>query len=173
MNDSLRLEMWTDGAVSTDGEGSFYGGWAAVMKFGQHQREVSGHMPSPTTNNRMEMIAVLMGLRALTRPMPVTIYCDSAYVLNGYTQYLPKWKKNGWVAGRGKDRRPVVNRDIWEALDAEIKKHGVRWQHVKGHSGNEGNERADELAVAAKVAGMAAFVRVELPNVPDSTMALL
>lgn len=172
MNDSLRVELWTDGASSPDGQGGYFGGWAFKLKYGPHEREASGYMPE-TTNNRMEMTGVLMGLRAITKPMPVMIYCDSAYVVNGYTRYLKNWKKNGWISGRGKDAHPVVNRDLWEAIDAEVKKHGVQWRLVKGHGDDEGNIRVDELAVAAKKAGPDAYVEVELPSFPNATMALL
>lgn len=156
----MRVALWTDGS-STGQVGD--GGWAYVLRYGEHEREGSGYCPE-TTNQRMEMTAALMGLRALNRPMPVTIYTDSAYLMNAFVQnWFKKWKANGWLAGSGSRMKPVENRDLWQALLDEVSLHGVQWEKVKGHSGNVDNERVDVLAVAAKKAGMGAYVKIDLP----------
>jgi ribonuclease HI len=153
------VELWCDGS-STGEVGP--GGWAYLLRFGAHEKEASGHVPD-TTNQRMEMTAALMGLRALKRPAVVEIVTDSAYLKNAFTQgWFKKWKSNGWMAGSGSRAHPVVNRDLWESLLVETAGHNVTWKKVKGHSGNEHNDRVDLLAVAAKVAGMDAYVPVEL-----------
>lgn len=154
-----RVEIWTDGS-STGQVGP--GGWAYLLRFRGHEKTASGHMPD-TTNQRMEMTAALMGLRAINRPMPVTIYTDSAYLMNAFIQnWFKKWKANGWRSGGGK--KPVANRDLWEALIVEVAKHHVQWEKVKGHSKIEDNDLVDGLAVEAKKAGMAAYVPVTLPH---------
>lgn len=156
-----RVELWTDGS-STGAVGD--GGWAYILRWGDHEKIEVGYIPD-TTNQRMEMTAVLMGLRAIKWPMPVTIFCDSAYVQNAWQQgWLKKWKKNGWMAGSGRKLHPVENRDLWEALVAEVDRHGVMWNKVKGHSGDELNERVDALARGARKKGPEAFVHVELPT---------
>jgi ribonuclease HI len=153
------VELWCDGS-STGEVGP--GGWAYVLRSGTHEKEASGYVPE-TTNQRMEMVGCLMGLRALRRPVAVCVHTDSAYLKNAFTQeWLKKWKSNGWMAGGSRHRHPVVNRDLWEALLVETARHNVTWKKVKGHSGNADNDRVDLLAVTAKKAGMDAFVEIEL-----------
>jgi ribonuclease HI len=155
----MKVELWTDGS-STGEVGD--AGWAYLMRYGTHEKEGSGFLPD-STNQRAEMTAALMGLRALKRPAAVEISTDSAYLMHAFTQgWLKKWKSNGWMAGSGSRAHPVVSRDLWEALLVEAAGHNVTWKKVKGHSGNEHNDRVDLLAVAAKVAGMDAYVPVEL-----------
>ena len=145
------IHAWTDGACSGN---PGPGGWGvliraingdAVLK----ERELSGGEPE-TTNNRMELMAAIMALEALTRPSRITLTTDSAYVKNGITAWLHGWKKNGW---RTADRKPVKNVDLWQRLDAAQSRHDVTWRWIKGHAGHAENERADELARA----GMAPF----------------
>lgn len=133
------VEMWTDGACKGN---PGVGGWGAWMRHGANERELFGG-EELTTNNRMELTAVIEGLRALTRPCEVTLHVDSTYVMNGMSKWLAGWKRNGW---RTADKKPVKNADLWRALDAEVARHRIRWVWVKGHSGDPGNERADELA---------------------------
>lgn len=133
------VEMWTDGACKGN---PGPGGWGAWMRFGEHERELCGG-EVVTTNNRMELTAVIEGMRALTRPCRVTLHVDSSYVMNGVQRWMPGWKRNGW---RTADKKPVKNVDLWQALDAELARHDVQWVWVKGHSGDPGNERADALA---------------------------
>lgn len=137
------VELWADGACSGN---PGPGGWGAVLRLGDHVRELSGGDPQ-TTNNRMELTAVLEGLRALTRPVDVAVHVDSSYVERAFTQgWLEGWRRNGW---RTAGKQPVKNRDLWEQLADEVARHRVTWKRVKGHSGVELNERADALAVAA------------------------
>ncbi|MDO8108197.1 ribonuclease HI [Isoptericola sp. b441] len=131
--------MWTDGACKGN---PGPGGWGVWMRSGDHERELFGGDPS-TTNNKMELTAVIRGLAALTRPCEVTLHVDSSYVMNGVQRWMPTWKRNGW---RTADKKPVKNVDLWQELDAEVARHRVRWVWVKGHSGDAGNERADALA---------------------------
>ncbi|PFG37831.1 RNase HI [Flavimobilis soli] len=133
------VEMWTDGACKGN-PGS--GGWGAWMRAGSHERELWGG-EAHTTNNRMELMAVIQGLRALNRPCQVTLHVDSSYVMNGMTKWLAGWKRNGWRTG---DKKPVKNKELWQELEAEVARHDVRWIWVKGHAGDPGNERADQLA---------------------------
>ncbi|MCB2174788.1 MAG: ribonuclease HI [Actinomycetales bacterium] len=133
------VEIWTDGACKGN---PGPGGWGAWLRTGDHERELFGG-ERLTTNNKMELTAVIEGLRALTRPCSVTIHVDSTYVMNGVQRWMPGWKRNGW---RTADKKPVKNLDLWQALDAELARHEVRWAWVKGHSGDPGNERADALA---------------------------
>ncbi len=133
------VEMWTDGACKGN---PGPGGWGAWMRWNGHEREVFGGEPL-TTNNRMELTAVIEGLRALSRPCVITLHVDSTYVMNGITQWLAGWKRNGWKTST---KQPVKNADLWRALDAELARHEVAWVWVKGHAGDVGNERADRLA---------------------------
>ena len=133
------VEMWSDGACKGN---PGPGGWGVWMRSGGHEKELFGGEPV-TTNNRMELTAVIEGLRALTRPCAVTLHVDSTYVMKGLTEWLPGWKRNGWTT---RDKKPVKNADLWRALDEEAARHTVRWVWVKGHSGDPGNERADALA---------------------------
>ncbi len=120
------------------------GGWAAVLEYGKHRRELSGGVPA-TTNNRMELQAAIEALAALKEPCEVDFYTDSEYVRNGVSGWLKGWKRNGW---RTKAKRPVKNEDLWRALDARAAKHQIKWHWLKGHAGHPGNERCDQLATA-------------------------
>ena len=119
------------------------GGWGAVLRFGAHVRELYGGEPDVTTNNRMELTAPIMALETLNRSCEVHVYTDSTYVRSGITSWLAGWKRNGWMT---RDRKPVKNQELWQALDVELARHQVRWVWVKGHAGDPGNEKADELA---------------------------
>jgi ribonuclease HI len=136
---SGRVEIWTDGACSGN---PGPGGWGAILKFGDTEKEVFGG-EKLTTNNRMELLAAIRALEALTRPCAVDIYTDSQYVRGGITEWMKGWKRNGWKTS---DKKPVKNQELWEELDKLIAKHDVAWHWVKGHAGNADNERADELA---------------------------
>ena len=118
------------------------GGWGAWLKSGAHERELFGGEPR-TTNNRMELTAVIQALAALKRPSAVVVYTDSEYVKNGITTWIHGWKKRGWLTA---DRKPVKNVELWQALEAQAAQHRVDWRWVKGHAGDPGNERADTLA---------------------------
>ena len=118
------------------------GGWGVLMTFGDHTKELFGG-EAHTTNNRMELMAVIQGLAALTRSSEVHLHVDSSYVMNGMTKWIHGWKRNGW---RTADKKPVKNAELWQELEAQIARHTVRWEWVKGHAGDPGNERADQLA---------------------------
>jgi ribonuclease HI len=118
------------------------GGWAAVLEYGQHKREVSGGVPA-TTNNRMELQAAIEAFAVLKEPCEVEFHTDSEYLRNGVMDWLPNWKRNGW---RTKSKKPVKNEDLWRALDAAIAGHKIDWRWLKGHAGHAGNERCDVLA---------------------------
>lgn len=137
-----RVEIFSDGACRGN---PGPGGWGAILRFGDAERELLGSEPE-TTNNRMELTAVLAALRELNRPCRVAITTDSKYVMDGVKQWMVNWKRNGW---RTAARKPVKNRDLWEALDAELARHEVHWTWVKGHAGHPENERADRLANSA------------------------
>jgi ribonuclease HI len=132
----------TDGACSGN---PGPGGWGAIMTYGEHEKELKGGEPH-TTNNRMELMAAISALEALKRPSTVEMHTDSQYVQQGISQWITKWKRNGW---RTADKKPVKNVDLWQRLDAAMQQHKVKWHWVKGHAGHELNERADRLAVAA------------------------
>jgi len=133
------VEIYTDGACRGN---PGPGGWGAILRAQDQQKELSG-AEAQTTNNRMELTAVIMALAALKRDAAVRLHTDSKYVLDGYSKWLPQWKARGW---RTADKKPVKNQDLWERLDAEAQRHEIEWQWVKGHSGNEGNEHVDRLA---------------------------
>lgn len=133
-----QVEIFTDGACSGN---PGPGGWGVVLRYGSHEKEMFGH-DTETTNNRMELMAIIEGLRALSRPVSVTIYTDSKYAMDGATQWMEGWKKKGWTKKGG-----LKNADLWQMLDHELSRHRVTWQWVKGHSGHPENERADGLAV--------------------------
>ncbi|HTA89252.1 MAG TPA: ribonuclease HI, partial [Polyangiaceae bacterium] len=118
------------------------GGWGVLLSWNGTQKELSGSEPA-TTNNRMELMAAIMGLTALKRPSVATVQTDSQYVIKGITEWLPSWKARAW---RTADRKPVKNQDLWERLDALAAGHEIDWRWVKGHSGVPGNERVDRLA---------------------------
>ena len=121
------------------------GGWAAVLRWQGNERELTGSEPD-TTNNRMELMAAIMGLNAVTRPMLVNLHTDSRYVMNGVQDWMPRWKANGWKTAA---KKPVANQDLWQQLDEAVIRHQVRWHWVKGHAGNPLNERCDVLARSA------------------------
>ncbi|MFC9972639.1 ribonuclease HI [Spirillospora sp. NPDC127200] len=118
------------------------GGWGAVLRYGEHVKELYGGEPD-TTNNRMELMAAIRALEHLTRPSVVQVHTDSTYVRQGITQWMRSWKRNGWKTA---DKKPVKNADLWRRLDEATRRHRVEWFWVKGHAGDPGNERADELA---------------------------
>lgn len=118
------------------------GGWAAVLAYGEHTREISGGAAA-TTNNRMELLAAIEALRALKQPCSVQFHTDSEYLKNGVTKWVRGWKRNGWKTSA---KKPVKNEDLWRALDVEARRHEVKWHWVKGHAGDAGNERCDVLA---------------------------
>lgn len=136
------VDLFTDGACSGN---PGPGGWAAILRAGTLEKELSGGERA-TTNNRMELTAVIRGLEALTRPSDVTIHTDSRYVMDGITQWLKRWKANGWKTA---DKKPVKNEELWRELDQMCTRHKIAWRWVRGHSGHPENERADALARAA------------------------
>ena len=133
------VEIYTDGACRGN-PGA--GGWGAVLQFGRREKELYGG-EADTTNNRMELTAAIRALAALKRPCRVTLYTDSTYVRNGILQWLARWQRSNWKTA---NRRPVKNKDLWQALAKLNEFHEIDWRWVKGHAGNPGNERADELA---------------------------
>ncbi len=134
-----RVVIYTDGACKGN---PGPGGWGAWLRWGAHEKELFGGDPS-TTNNRMELTAVIESLALLKRRTSVAIYTDSSYVKDGITSWIHGWKKRGW---RTADNKPVKNIELWQRLDALVGSHDVQWHWVKGHSGDPGNERADALA---------------------------
>ena len=138
------VELWTDGACSGN---PGPGGWGAILIWNGHERELSGG-EADTTNNRMELMSVIMGLAAITRPMDVVINTDSAYVEQAFMKgWLEQWRRNGW---RTASKQAVKNQDLWQRLAEEAARHNVSFQRVRGHTGVEMNERADQLAVAER-----------------------
>jgi len=135
----MSVEIFTDGACKGN---PGPGGWGALLRFGQEEKELFGGELG-TTNNRMELTAVIEALNALTRPCEVIVHTDSQYVQKGITEWIHGWKAKGWKTAA---KAPVKNADLWRRLDALAAKHDVDWRWVKGHAGHEGNERADELA---------------------------
>lgn len=136
------VEIYTDGACRGN---PGPGGWAATLEYNGRLRELSG-AEAQTTNNRMELIAVIRALEALSRPVRACVHTDSQYVRQGITEWMKAWKARDW---RTADRKPVKNRDLWEQLDALTAGHEIEWRWVRGHSGVPGNERVDRLANAA------------------------
>lgn len=137
-----RVEIWTDGACSGN---PGPGGWGALLRAGENEKELSGGAAS-TTNNRMELMAAIEALNALKAPSQVRLHTDSTYVKDGLTKWMQGWKRNGWKTAA---KKPVKNQDLWQALDAACARHDIEWVWVKGHAGDAGNERADALARAA------------------------
>ncbi len=137
-NESI-AEVYTDGACSGN---PGPGGWGAVLGWQGKTREISGG-EAATTNNRMELMAAIAALESLTRPVTVRIHTDSTYVKDGITQWIHRWKRNGWKTA---NKKPVKNEDLWRRLDEALARHEVSWHWVKGHAGHPGNERADALA---------------------------
>jgi len=136
------VEIYTDGACRGN---PGPGGWAALLISGTHEREISG-AETLTTNNRMELTAVIRALEALKRPVQGSLYTDSQYVRQGVLEWLPQWKARGWKTAA---KQPVKNQDLWQVLDDLVQRHELEWHWVKGHSGNAGNERVDALANSA------------------------
>lgn len=135
----MSVSIFTDGACSGN---PGPGGWGAILRYGDTERELSGGEVA-TTNNRMELMAAIVALETLKRPCSVDLYTDSQYVRNGITDWIRKWRMNGW---RTAAKKPVKNAELWQRLDAAIARHEVRWHWVKGHAGHPENERADQLA---------------------------
>lgn len=133
------VDLYTDGACRGN---PGPGGWAALLIAGNARKELTGAEPA-TTNNRMELTGVIEGLNALKKHCSVRLHTDSKYVLQGATEWLADWKARGW---RTAARKPVKNQDLWERLDAAVRAHEISWHWVKGHAGNAGNERVDQLA---------------------------
>jgi ribonuclease HI len=133
------VAIYTDGACKGN---PGPGGWGALLLFGERERELFGG-ESLTTNNRMELTAVIRALEALTRACAIDLYTDSQYVKNGIQGWIHNWKRNGW---RTADRKPVKNAELWRELDVLVQQHDIRWHWVKGHADTPGNVRADELA---------------------------
>jgi len=133
--------MFTDGACRGN---PGPGGWAALLRMGNKEREIAGGEPL-TTNNRMELLAAIRGLQALTKPCRVALHTDSVYVRDGITKWVHNWRRNGW---RTADKKPVKNAELWEELVEASSAHRVEWHWVKGHSGHPENDRVDALACA-------------------------
>jgi len=137
-----KIDIFTDGACSGN---PGPGGWGAILRSGGHEKEISGGEPA-TTNNRMEITAAVRALQSLKKSSQVVLHTDSRYLLDGATQWMTRWKANGWKTA---DKKPVKNEDLWHALDDAASKHDVQWRWVRGHSDHVENERADALARAA------------------------
>ena len=140
-----QVEIFTDGACKGN---PGPGGWGAVLRMGGHEKELSGHAPA-TTNNRMELSAVIEALNALKSPCEVQLHTDSKYVIDGITKWIFGWQKNGW---KNAAKKPVLNIDLWQALLIAARPHKISWHWVKGHAGHAENERADNLASDAALA---------------------
>ncbi|MBD1546059.1 ribonuclease HI [Roseibium aggregatum] len=151
-----RVTIYTDGACSGN---PGPGGWGVILRFGEHEKELSGGA-AETTNNRMELTAAIEALNALKRPCAVDLYTDSTYVRSGIMEWLDGWKRKNW---RTAAKKPVKNADLWQALDEARLRHDVTWHWVKGHAGHPENERADELARM----GMAPFKRGSDPAIAE------
>lgn len=133
------LEIWTDGACK---QNPGVGGWGAYLVWGEHKLELYGG-EKLTTNNQMELTAVISALSVLKRPCPIIIHTDSTYVRDGITKWIRNWKRNGW---RTADKKEVKNAELWQRLDELAERYEIEWRWVKGHNGDPGNEKADELA---------------------------
>jgi ribonuclease HI len=142
---SKQVDVFTDGACKGN---PGPGGWGALLRMGMHEKELSGG-EAETTNNRMEMTAVIRALNALTEPCNVTLHTDSRYVIDGMTKWIDGWQRKGWVSA---SKKPVRNQDLWHDLIAAALPHQISWQWVKGHSGHPENERVDQLASDAAMA---------------------
>lgn len=134
-----KVNIFTDGACRGN---PGPGGWGVLLQFADQEKRLHGGDPQ-TTNNRMELMAAIIGLESLKKPCKINLSTDSQYVLKGITEWLPNWKKRGWKTAA---KRPVKNDDLWKRLEAALQRHEVKWEWVKGHSGHPGNECADELA---------------------------
>lgn len=133
------IEIFTDGACKGN---PGPGGWGVLLRTGEHEKTLHGG-ELDTTNNRMELMAAIMGLAALKRPCSVRLTTDSQYVMKGMQEWLPNWKKRGWKTA---SKQPVKNADLWQQLDEQVSRHQVEWRWVRGHTGHPDNERADQLA---------------------------
>lgn len=131
--------VYTDGACRGN---PGPGGWGAVLRYNGHERHLHGG-ETPTTNNRMELMAAIQALEALREPCAITLFTDSTYVKQGLTEWLPQWRRRNWKTA---DKKSVKNQDLWQRLDAAAARHRIEWRWVKGHSGDAGNELADQLA---------------------------
>ena len=138
MSDGI-AEIFTDGACSGN---PGPGGWGALLRWGGREKELFGG-EKDTTNNRMELTAVIRALESLKRPVKVRLHTDSTYVMQGITKWIHGWKKNGWKTSA---KEPVKNEDLWRALEEAVQRHDIEWKWVKGHAGHPENERADALA---------------------------
>ena len=145
-NAAKAVQIFTDGACSGN---PGPGGWGAILRYGDHEKELSG-FSKHTTNNRMELLAAISALEALTKNSTVALTTDSKYVMDGITKWIHNWKKKGWKTS---NRKPVENRELWERLDAAAARHTVKWYWIRGHTGHEENERADQLATGAIAKG--------------------
>lgn len=134
-----KVEIYTDGACRGN---PGPGGWGALLRYGEREKELYGG-ERETTNNRMELMAAIVALESLKRPCEVALTTDSQYVRKGITEWIASWKRRGWKTA---DKKPVKNQDLWQRLEAATHKHKIHWKWIKGHSGHEENERADELA---------------------------
>ena len=139
MTDAALVEIFTDGACRGN---PGPGGWAAILRAGNHEKELAG-AETPTTNNRMEMTAAIMALEALKKPSTVRLYTDSTYLKDGITKWVAGWKRKGWKTA---DRKPVKNVDLWQRLETAAAPHRIEWHWVRGHDGHAENERVDLLA---------------------------
>ncbi len=137
-----KVVMYTDGACRGN---PGPGGWGVILSYRDQNKTLSGYDPQ-TTNNRMELTAAIEGLRALSRTCEIELNTDSKYVLQGISEWIESWKTNGWKTAT---KKPVKNVDLWQLLDEQVKKHRISWHWVKGHTGIEGNEKADQLANVA------------------------
>jgi len=137
-----KVKVITDGACSGN---PGPGGWAAILRFNEHKRELYGFAPQ-TTNNRMELTAAIEGLKAIKESCEVEVVTDSEYVKNGITTWIHNWKKRNWLTTA---KKPVVNQDLWQELDKEVERHKATWVWTKGHASDVDNNRADELATRA------------------------
>ena len=133
------IDIFTDGACSGN---PGPGGWGAILRAGPHEKELWGGEPA-TTNNRMELLAVIRALEALRRPVSARVHTDSQYVQKGISEWIQGWKARGWKTAA---KQPVKNVDLWQQLDEQVNRHQITWQWVRGHTGHPGNERADQLA---------------------------
>jgi len=140
-----KIQLITDGACKGN---PGRGGWAAILRFGSFRKELWGS-EGHTNNNRMELTGAVMGLEALTERCQVEIVTDSEYMKNGITKWINGWKRNGWMT---KEQKPVLNQDLWQALEAAVARHQTEWTWTKGHAAHEENNRADELASGAATA---------------------
>jgi ribonuclease HI len=146
------VQIFTDGACSGN---PGPGGWGAIIRYGKREKELKGGEPL-TTNNRMELMAAISALEALTRSCSVDLYTDSNYLRDGITKWIHTWRRNGW---RTAEKKPVKNAELWQRLDQALGKHRIQWHWVRGHAGHVENERADALARD----GMAPFKRLRSP----------